>query len=122
MSARTVHDRTLAAFEPMRHHLSKKDGKVVHVSLSPRLTASDMDIVHSVATTGIGIGLLPAFQCIADLRARRLERVLPEWSTPAIPIHLVYPSTRHISPKVKTFIDHLQARVTPPPWELGPAP
>ncbi|WP_146655604.1 LysR substrate-binding domain-containing protein [Labilithrix luteola] len=66
--------------------------------------------------------MLPSFQCIADLRARRLERVLPEWSAPAIPIHLVYPSTRHISPKVKAFIDHLQSHMTPPPWELGPTP
>jgi hypothetical protein len=32
----------------------------------------------------------------------------------------VYPSTRHLSAKVKTFVDHLQARMTPPPWELGP--
>jgi hypothetical protein len=35
-------------------------------------------------------------------------------------MHVVYPSARHISAKVKTFVDHLQERMTPPPWELGP--
>jgi DNA-binding transcriptional LysR family regulator len=57
-----------------------------------------------------------------DLRTRRLERVLSEWSAPSVPIHVVYPSTRHISPKVKTFVEHLQSRMTSPPWELGPVP
>jgi hypothetical protein len=44
--------------------------------------------------------------------------VLPEWNTPSTPVHVVYPSSRHISPNVKSFVDHLQARMTPPPWDL----
>ena len=35
---------------------------------------------------------------------------------------VVYPGARYLSPKVKTFVDHLQARTTPPPWEVGPMP
>jgi hypothetical protein len=27
-----------------------------------------------------------------------------------------------ITPKVKTLVDHLQERTTPPPWEVGPMP
>jgi DNA-binding transcriptional LysR family regulator len=86
------------------------------------MTATDMDVLHAVATTGLGVAHLPAFLCVEDLRARRLERVLPDWTSPVIPINAVYPSTRHLSPKVKTFLDHLHARLTPPPWELGPVP
>ena len=100
----------------------EKDGRTVQLALSPRLTASDMDLARLVVTAGLGIGALPAFQCVEDLRAHRLMRVLPDWSAPSVPIHAVYPSTRHLSPKVKTFLDHLQTRLTPPPWELGPAP
>lgn len=62
---------------------------------------------------------LPAFRCVEDLRARRLARVLADWNVPSTFLHVVYPSTRHISPKVKSFIDHLDARMTPPPWELN---
>jgi DNA-binding transcriptional LysR family regulator len=83
---------------------------------------SDMDVLHAVALAGQGIAVLPAFRCVEELRARRLERVLPNWSVPSTPVHVVYPSTRHLSPKVKTFVDHLQERMTPPPWELGPIP
>ena len=101
--------------------LEKADSPV-RVALSTRLMVSDVDILHAVALAGQGVALLPAFRCVEDLRARRLERVLPDWTAPATPVHVVYPSTRHLSPKVKTFVDHLQQRMTPPPWELGPMP
>ncbi len=94
----------------------------VDVAVTPRLLVSEMDIAHSAAIAGVGIALLPAYLCIDDLRAHRLERVLPDWCAPATPVHVVYPTARHLSAKVKTFIEHLQKRMTPPPWELGPMP
>jgi len=90
----------------------------VPVTLPARFLVTDLDLLHAVATAGLGIALLPAFRCIEELRARKLECVLREWSAPSIPIHIVYPTSRHVSPKVKAFIDHLQKRMTPPPWEL----
>jgi DNA-binding transcriptional LysR family regulator len=70
----------------------------------------------------MGLALLPAYLCLDDLRAKRLERVLHDWQAPAVQIHVVYPSARYVSPKVKTFVEHLQERTTPPPWEVGPMP
>src|SRR5262245_57570955 len=92
------------------------------IALSPRLLVSDMPVLSGAALAGLGIAQLPAFSCVDDLRARRLERILRDWTFPPTPVHVVYPSTRQISPKVKTFIDHVQASMTPPPWELGPVP
>jgi DNA-binding transcriptional LysR family regulator len=94
----------------------------VQVALPARLMVTDMDILDAVVTAGLGIALLPAFRCVDELRARRLERVLADWNAPTTPVNVVYPSTRHLSPKVKSFVDHLQERMTPPPWELGPMP
>lgn len=96
--------------------------RCTQVAVPARLLVSDLDILHAVATAGLGIALLPAFRCVEDLRARRLERVLRDWTVPPIPVHVIYPTTRHLSPKVKTFVEHLQKRMTPPPWELGPVP
>jgi DNA-binding transcriptional LysR family regulator len=99
-----------------------RGGKPVDVPVASRLLVNDFDVVHDAALAGLGLALLPAYQCLDDLRAKRLERVLRDWSAPSTPIHVVYPSTRHLSPTVKTFVDHLQKRMSPPPWELGPAP
>ena len=114
------HDCLLFGAGPDSGGLRLENGdRSVQVALSPRLTATDIDVVYAVATAGLGIAVLPAFRCVEDLRARRLTRVLADWNVPSTSLHVVYPSTRHISPKVKSFIDHLHARMTPPPWELN---
>jgi DNA-binding transcriptional LysR family regulator len=102
-------------------HLDRA-GESVQVAVPPRLLVSDFDILYDAAVAGLGIAYLPAFRCVEDLRTRRLERVLRDWNVPETSMHVIYPSTRHVSPKVKTFIEHLQARMTPPPWEVGPMP
>jgi DNA-binding transcriptional LysR family regulator len=100
----------------------EKGDTTVQVAVSPRLMVGDFDVLHAVATAGLGIALLPAFRCVEDLRAGRLEAVLREWNAPSTQVQAVYPSTRHLSPKVKSFIEHLHERMTPPPWELDPVP
>jgi DNA-binding transcriptional LysR family regulator len=87
------------------------------VSVAARLMVTDMDVLSDAAHAGVGIALLPAFNCAAEIRERKLERVLPAWSAPPTPVNVVYPTTRHLSPKVKSFVDHLVQRMTPPPWE-----
>jgi DNA-binding transcriptional LysR family regulator len=109
------------AIERAQIHLESGE-RVEEVSIAPRMMVSDFDVLREATLAGLGIGLISAFQCVEDLRARRLEAVLREWRAPAAPVHVVYPSTRHLSAKVKSFIDHLQERMTPPPWELGPSP
>lgn len=93
-----------------------------NVHISPRMIVSDFDILHDAVTGGLGIGLLPEFRCMEDLRAKRLEIVLRGWAPPAVPVHVVYPTARHVSAKVKSFVEFVQQRMTPPPWELGPKP
>jgi DNA-binding transcriptional LysR family regulator len=92
------------------------------VELMPRLVTTELDLLHTAVLGGIGLALMPAYACIEDLRAHRLERALRDWEAPPTPVHVVYPSTRHVSPAVKSFVDHLQAKLTPPPWALGPIP
>jgi DNA-binding transcriptional LysR family regulator len=97
-----------------------KSGKTLTVNVKTRLTVNDFDFLEQAAKAGLGIAMLPVFRCIAPLRKKRLRRVLPTWCSPATPLHAVYPSTRHLSPKVKAFVDHLRDQMTPPPWQRGP--
>ena len=113
------HDCLLFGAGPMTVTLRLESAETsAQVAVSARLLVSDMDVLYSAATAGLGIALLPGFRCVEELRARKLERVLRDWDPPATPVHAVYPSTRHLSPKVKSFVEHLHERVTPPPWEL----
>ena len=92
----------------------------VQLTLFARMIVSDMAILQAVAAAGLGIAILPAMRSVQELRTGRLKRVLPEWNPPSTPVHVVYPSNRHLSPIVKTFVDHVQERMSPPPWEPGP--
>ncbi len=98
------------------------DGKKVSVVVRPRLVVNDFDVLRTATLAGVGVGMLPVFRCIDDLRVHRLTRLLPAWCSPTTPLQAVYPSTRHLSPKVKAFLDHLTEQMTPPPWEVGPPP
>ena len=104
------------------HVTFEAEGKQLSIDLEPRLLTGDMDVLFGAVAAGLGIGVLPAFLCVEALRSGQMERVLRDWQLPAVPMQVVYPSTRHLSPKVKAFVDHLQQRMTPPPWELGPMP
>lgn len=99
-----------------------RGGETTTVRIRPRLVVNDFELLDEAARSGLGIAVLPLFRCIDDLRAKRLRRVLPEWCAREVPLHAVYPSTRHLSPKVRAFLDHLRERMTPPPWERGPLP
>jgi DNA-binding transcriptional LysR family regulator len=94
-----------------------RGGKTLTVAVRSRLVVNDFSFLDQAVRDGLGIAMLPAHRCVDDLRAKRLRRVLGDWCSPAIKLHAVYPSVRHLSPKVKAFLDHVREQMTPPPWE-----
>lgn len=92
-----------------RWKLVRKDEEVT-VTVRPRLVANDHGVLLDAALAGLGVGLLPVVRCERAVRERRLKVVLSAWCSPEVPIQAVYPSTRLVSPKVKTFLDHLQEK------------
>ncbi len=99
------------------HFRLARKGREEVVSVAGRLVANDFELLHQAAKDDLGIAMLPCPRIAADLEAGRLVRVLSEWSAPSFPIHAVYPSTRHLSPKVRAFVDHLLTTKQPLPWE-----
>lgn len=100
----------------------QRGAKSIAVTPRARLTVNDFDFLYEAAVEGLGVALIPVFRCANDLRLRRVQRVLPSWESPAASIQAVYPSQRHLSPTLRAFLDHVQMRMTPPPWEVGPVP
>lgn len=54
---------------------------------------------------GHGIMQAPHFMVQGHVKAGRLVRVLPEWGVPPIPLHVVYPPNRHLSTRLRVFVD-----------------
>lgn len=75
--------------------------------------------VHEAALDGIGVAQLPAYLVAPDLREGRLVSFLSDRVAEGRTIYAVYPHSRHLSPKVRAFIDFLVDKLTPiPPWEI----
>ena len=80
----------------------------VEVPLRTRLAVNEPDMLRALTLAGAGIALLPNAEHTADLTTGRLKRLLPEWTSAEAPVHAVYSSTRHHSPKVMAFVDFLR--------------
>lgn len=88
--------------------LEGADGSVT-VPISGPIRADNGDIIRLAALGGAGIVFQPQFIVDDDIAAGRLVRVLPEWQSAELGVYAVYPSRKHLSAKVRTFVDFLVA-------------
>lgn len=77
------------------------------VRVNGPVCADNGDILRASALAGLGVTLLPTFIVGPDLASGRLQQVLHTYCPADISIHAVYPSRRHLSAKVRTFVEFL---------------
>src|SRR5579871_2218000 len=80
-------------------------GEEVRIPYAPRFSSNSSDAAINYAEAGGGLTRVLAYQAAASLKAGRLKIVLQKYELPASPIHIVYPTSRLLSAKVRTFID-----------------
>jgi DNA-binding transcriptional LysR family regulator len=90
--------------------LEGPEGEVV-VPISGPVRADNGDFLRLAAVSGAGVVMQPQFIVADDLAAGRLVRILPEWQSGELGVHAVYPSRKHLSAKVRTFVDFMAARL-----------
>ncbi|KHN92591.1 LysR family transcriptional regulator [Pectobacterium actinidiae] len=83
------------------------DGPEGHVSLpvSGRLLLDSGEALVSAALSGFGIAMQPTELVWPHIVAGRLEHVLPEYSVPSRPLHVMYAPDRRLTPKLRSFLD-----------------
>jgi DNA-binding transcriptional LysR family regulator len=64
-------------------------------------------VLKTMLVAGAGIGWLPDFHARDAINQRELVRILPDWVSPSVDVHALYPSHRSLSAKVRVFIDAL---------------
>jgi DNA-binding transcriptional LysR family regulator len=80
------------------------------VTFVPRLLANNGEALRQAALAGLGIVLQPEVLLEHDIEQKRLIRVLPTWSLPERPMHVVYVADRQATPKRQCFIDFIVER------------
>lgn len=84
-------------------------GKARHIRVKGNLRCNSGWSLVDAALKGIGIIQLPDYYVQADIAAGRLVPILDNFRAPDDGIWAIYPHNRHLSPKVRLLLDHLNA-------------
>ncbi|MBP5856016.1 LysR family transcriptional regulator [Marivibrio halodurans] len=97
------------------------EGEEYRVKAEGNFTASNGETIHEMVLAGLGVARLAEFLVEPEVQEGKLQRVLqPFYRDIEVPINAVYPTRRHLSPKVRAFVDFLIEKFQPvPPWARG---
>lgn len=96
-----------------------EDGVEKSIPVAGRFRVNNGDAMRELVLAGVGLAILPTFIIGPDLQTGALQTVLGDRLHPEPNIYAVYPENRHLSIKVRAFIDFLAARFGKSPyWDL----
>ena len=88
-----------------------KDGERAQAVFPGNLALEDENSYVGAAEAGLGIAQLPAFVLKEGMERRALDLVLADWLPEPSPLSVVYPQNRHLSRRVRVFVDWLSALI-----------
>lgn len=94
------------------------DGIEGQIEMKPRLRATNGEFLRDAAIAGEGILIEPRFIIYENLRDGSLLELLPDYKWSELKAYAVYPPTRHLSVRVRAFVNFLVERYKGTPyWE-----
>ena len=88
-------------------HASAENGSQVTILSQGNLQTNSSEVIRASVLSGMGIGYSPTWLFEDVMASGDLQILLPDWHTPALPIHIVSPPQRRQSAKVQAFVRHL---------------
>jgi DNA-binding transcriptional LysR family regulator len=90
------------------------------ISLQPRFEINDAAAAIGSAEAGDGITIALSYMVAKQVRDGRLVPVLERFAPPAVPVQLVYPESRLVAPRVRSFVDFATPRLRSALADLTP--
>lgn len=81
------------------------DGEVREINMPTSVSVNDWNAHMTLARQGFGLIQTARFIALPHVQAGELLEVLPQWKPQVLPISLLYPQSRQLSPKVRVFSD-----------------
>lgn len=107
--------------EPGTWTYHDQDGSLQRVRIPLSLRANNGDFLSRVASAGRGVLAGPTFYVYDAIRRGDLVRILSQFKWPTLTAYAMYPHTRHLSTRVRTFVDFLIERFAGVPyWDQEP--
>ncbi len=90
-----------------------KEGARVECSAPHSFATNDMMATLEAGVQGLGIIRTTTVTALQHLKSGALQQVLTDWATDTVPLYVVYPSHRHLSARVRVFIDWIVGLFAP---------
>ena len=85
-------------------------GELIKTRIIPYLKASNGEFLRDAAVEGLGIILMPTFIVYQEIERGALIPILTEYRYTQLAAYAIYPPTRHLSQRVRAFVDFLSQR------------
>lgn len=82
-----------------------RDGERIVLPLPALVALNDSNAYIAAGLAGLGVTQMSTFALADYLADGRMVPILAEWSSDPVPIHVVYPQNRHLSAKVRVFVE-----------------
>jgi DNA-binding transcriptional LysR family regulator len=79
--------------------------RVQEILLPTIMSVTGTESYLATARLGLGLVQIPYFHAEKDLARGTLVQVLPAWPPRPVPVSLLYPRNRQLSPRVRVFLD-----------------
>jgi DNA-binding transcriptional LysR family regulator len=83
----------------------KRGDEVEEINGRHIVAVNDGNVYVAAGLAGLGIMKVPLFMVEEHLASGALQPVLQDWTSDPVPLHLVYPPNRHLSTKLRIFVD-----------------
>lgn len=95
------------------------DGEERVIRIRGSIAVNDTDAYVACGLEGLGLIRIADFIAVPHLRAGRLINVLEQYRGPSVPLSVIYPQNRHLSPAVRAFVDWIGEllRQIAPEWD-----
>jgi len=97
---------------PTRWMYKTPKGEVIHVDVPQKILSNNAEIQLAMVLAGHGICRLPEFYMADELKTDKLEILFDDYQTQTIDVFALYPSRKHLSPKVRCFIELLTEKIS----------
>ncbi|MEO9946586.1 MAG: LysR family transcriptional regulator [Paraglaciecola sp.] len=86
----------------------KVDNTYIDVNLPSITHVAGADLYTNACLAGLGLIQVPKYRILKELALGELIPVLPQYTPPPMPVSALYPQNRHLSPRIRAFVNWLQ--------------
>jgi DNA-binding transcriptional LysR family regulator len=110
---RLVHYATRLGTRSAGFEYEAAPGVVRRIAMPGAVTVNNSEAYGAACRAGLGMIQAPLVALRAAMDAGHLVEVLPAWRAPAMPVTLLYAQRRHVSPRLRAFMDWLAMVLAP---------